>query len=206
MERETEDDFERLRQNLKNAPAQRPGLTRLGADMDYFRNLAYPCSPEREAEIERLHRQEQKRKGDEYRAGLVSFASECVEGKKGRANQELADEVFRTVEVIDLLDRQGHACPENCSNLVLWDLRRRVAWMAARARGEMVPERLKSREECLAIHNARKFADERFADNDPVDRIPPMPDYGYRNQPPPRPQPSEPEQETLGDWAMREYG
>jgi hypothetical protein len=199
MEQMTEEDFERLRQNLRrNAPASSPGLTRLGDDMDYFRNLAYPCSPEREAEIERLHRQEQKRKGEEYRAGIVAFASECVEGKKGRAVQELADEVFRTVEYIDLLDRQSHACPENCSNLVLWDLRRRVAWMAARARGEMVPEKLKSREECLALRNARKFADETFADNDPVSRIPPPPDYGYRNQPPATP-PSNETEPLFGD-------
>jgi hypothetical protein len=205
MEQDTANDLEQFadseRRKLRAMPKPQPGLTRLGSEMSYFRNMPYPASPEREAEIDRLHRQEQKRLRDEYRSNLIAFAAGCVDGKRGHAAQELADEVFRTVERIDLLDAGASVTPENCCNLVLWDLRRRVAWMNAKARGEVVPDKLRTREECLANHNARKFADERFADNDPVSRIPPAPNYGYNP-----PHPATPEQQTIGDWAKDSYG
>jgi len=62
-------------------------------------------------------------------------------------------------------DSMSSSC-ENCINLVLWDVRRRVAWASAKARGENVQANLRSRAECLAIYNARIVAKDFVCDNE----------------------------------------
>ena len=178
---ESEAEFERFietrRQRLEEVgTAPLSSLTRVAGTMAYFRDMPYPCSPEREKQIEAMHRNDLQQAATEHRTGLVKFAINCTSGKQGHAAQEIADGVLRTVERQDLVDPNVYATPENCCNLVLWDLRRRVAWMAAKARGEFVQATLKTREECLATYNARKIADEKWADNDsdPLSNIPPI--------------------------------
>lgn len=199
-EQETEEDFERFAREHRNTQRERPQtMTRLGNAVPGEWDIPYPCTPEREAEIERLHRVEKKRQTEEHRSQLISFASECIDGKKGRAAQEIADTVLHSVEYSEMINQGGMAVPENCINLVLWDIRRRVAWASARARGEMVQEKLRTRKECLALYDARGLADERWADNEVANgsnprgagaqaaamaKIPPPIDFGYGNMPP----------------------
>jgi hypothetical protein len=165
-DRETRDleEFERTHGN-RRLPEPEP-MTKIGdvGDMAFYRNLAYPYTPAQEAEIDREHRASRKKAADDHRAAGIGFAVRALEGKCGHEIQEMAEGIFRSVEKIDLVDQMAFATPENVSSLVLWDLKRRASWLAARARGDYVPAQLKTREECLAIYNARKRADERFED------------------------------------------
>jgi hypothetical protein len=155
-------------------------MTPLGSSLFDFASQPYPASPEREKEIERLHRLQRSHEADECRAQLLGFIADCQEGKHGRMAEDSVNETIQGATYTELIDPRGTNCAPNLINLVLWDARRRVAWASARARGDMVPERLKSREECLAVHKARKFADEKYDYNAPVKK--PIPESYIDNE------------------------
>ena len=167
MHEESDLEFAQFCENesrkLIKAGKSEDSLTPLGASVAYFRTMPYPCTPEREAEIDQLHRADLSRARAEHRQMRVAFAQACLEGKHGDEAVSIAQSCL------------AGAPAEECGIEYLWDCWRRVAWMKARARGESVPEKLKPLEECLAVYRARKLSDERWADNDPgVVSVPPM--------------------------------
>lgn len=176
-DREFEQFLESRRRRLEEVGHSEPeSMTRLAGTMEFFRTMPYPCTPERETEIERIHQDDRKRAEAEHRAQLIAFAVECLDGKRGATIEALAVSTLKSVHDDEYIVRGAGNQPENLINLVLWDLRRQVAWINAKARGDTVPRELKTREECLAIYNARKVADENWADNEAQSgsRIPPM--------------------------------
>ena len=189
MSIEEDEEFERFaeaeRRKLLNAQANKPiesGMTPLGSALFDFRSIPYPASKEREAEIESMHRAEQRQRAKEHRACLIAFTTECLAGKHGNEACETAQSVLRTVETQDMIESSAGAKPENCSNLILWDVRRRVSLAKARQHGHQVPERLKEREQCLAEYNARRISDETWDElqkqvANPKPQAPPQPAY-----------------------------
>jgi hypothetical protein len=87
--------------------------------------------------------------------------------------------------------------PETVADLVLMQAAQSV-W---KLKGSRCVERMPT----LKTMGANPVASAASRQAAAMSKIPPAPDYGYRNQPP-RHEPREPEQETLGDWARGAYG
>lgn len=201
-DRNEDQEFQEFVQGHQNIGRSRPGhgMTRLGESFN-FRAMPYPVPPDREAEINREYAMARKAEAGKHRSGLIAFATGALAGKNGRDAEEIAMGVMRTVDFRELLDPNQTTTPENCCNLVLWDIRRRCAYSKALSEGMQVPQKLKTRGECLAIHNARKVSDDNWdalnghgAANQK---------QGFRpkpQQPPPTPPDPSGDQGSFSDW------